>query len=49
MWLPMLAMGPMLVVAGFVISLVQSGETNAGTFGDLGAIVQGAQFLGEGL
>ena len=49
MWLPMLAMGPMLVAAGFVISLVQSGETNAGTFGDLGAIVQGTQFLGEGL
>lgn len=49
MWLPMLAMGPMLVVAGFVISLVQSGETNAGTFGDLGAIAQGTQFLGEGL
>lgn len=49
MWLPMLAMGPMLVVAGFVISLVQAGETNVGTFADLGAIVQGTQFLGEGL
>ncbi len=49
MWLPMVAMGPMLVVIGFVIALVQAGETNPGTFTDLGAIVQGTQFLGEGL
>lgn len=49
MWLPMIAMGPMVVAIGFVIALVQTGETNPGTFTDLGAIVQGTQFLGEGL
>lgn len=49
MWLPMIAMGPMLVVVGLVFAIAQSGETNPGTFSDLGAIVQGTQFLGQGL
>lgn len=49
MWVPMIAMGPMLVVIGLVVAIVQSGETNPGTFSDLGAIVQGTQFLGMGL
>jgi Na+/melibiose symporter-like transporter len=41
MWLPMLAMGPMVVIAGLVASFVQSGESDPGTFQDLGAWVQG--------
>ncbi len=49
MWVPMIAMGPMLVAAGLVFAIVQSGESNPGTFSDLGAIVQGTQFLGLGL
>ena len=49
MWMPMIAMGPMLVAAGFVVALVQSGESNPATFTDLGAIVQGTQFLGLAL
>jgi hypothetical protein len=49
MWLPMIAMGPMLVAVGLVFAIVQSGETDTGTFTDLGALVQGTQFLGEGL
>jgi hypothetical protein len=46
MWAPMLAMGPMVVVAGLVLSVVQSGETNPETVTDLAAWVQGGQFLG---
>lgn len=49
MWLPMIAMGPMLVAIGLVFAIVQTSETNPATFTDLGAIVQGTQFLGEGL
>jgi hypothetical protein len=49
MWVPMVLMGPMLVGAGLVLSIVQSNETSAATFQDLGAWVQGTQFLGEGL
>lgn len=49
MWAPMIAMGPMLVIAGLVISFVQAGESNPGTFSDLGAWVQGIQFLGEAM
>ncbi len=49
MWFPMLVMGPMLVAAGFVISIVWS--TNVGTETGVGAAAwtQGLQFLGEGL
>jgi hypothetical protein len=49
MWLPMIAMGPMVVVIGLGVAIAQSGETDAGTFSDLAAVVQGSQFLGEGL
>jgi hypothetical protein len=49
MWLPMIAMGSMLVAGGFGLALIQSGESAAVTFTDLGAIVQGTQFLGEAL
>jgi hypothetical protein len=49
MWLPMLVMGPMLVAAGVVTSIVWS--NNIGTRTGLGAAgwTQGLQFLGEGL
>lgn len=49
MWFPMLVMGPMLVAAGFVTSIVWS--NNIGTETGLGAAgwTQGLQFLGEGL
>jgi len=49
MWFPMVVMGPMLVTAGFVTSIVWS--TNIGTRTGLGAAgwTQGLQFLGEGL
>jgi len=49
MWGPMVLMGPMLVVAGLVLSIIQAGTGAAGDFADLGAWVQGLQFLGEGL
>lgn len=49
LWLPMVLMGPMLVGAGLVLSIVQSNETSAATAQDLGAWVQGTQFLGEAL
>jgi hypothetical protein len=49
MWFPMLVMGPMLVAAGVVTSIVWS--NNIGTRTGLGAAgwTQGLQFLGEGL
>ena len=49
MWFPMLVMGPMLVAAGVVTSVVWS--NNIGTRTGLGAAgwTQGMQFLGEGL
>ena len=50
LWLPMLAMGIMAVLAGFIVSLVQSGEvrTDPPFATELSAWVQGLQFLGEG-
>ena len=50
LWLPMLAMGIMAVLAGFIVSLVQTGEVRSdpGFATDLSAWVQGLQFLGEG-
>jgi hypothetical protein len=50
LWAPMLAMGPILVLTGLVLSIVQAHKTGSpGTFQTLGAWVQGTQFLGEGL
>ena len=48
LWAPMLAMGAMAVGAGLVLSFVQSGTANAVDARELGAWVQGLQFLGEG-
>ena len=49
MYAPMVAMGPMLVVAGLALSIAQAHRTgNPDTFVKLGAWVQGTQFLGEG-
>lgn len=49
LWAPMVAMGPMLVVTGLVLSIVQAQKTDSpDTFETLGAWVQGTQFLGEG-
>lgn len=49
LWAPMLAMGAMLVAAGFAVSVVQAGSDLGAGFVDLGAWAQGTQFLGEGL
>ena len=48
-WAPMLAMGVMLVAVGLVLAIVQAGTENTSEFSDLGAWVQGVQFLGEGM
>ncbi len=45
MWAPMLAMGAMAVGAGFVVSVVWSGDPGSQT---AAAWTQGLQFLGEG-
>lgn len=50
MWAPMLAMGAMAVLAGFVISLVWADRAASGdSVVALSAWTQGLQFLGEGL
>lgn len=49
MWFPMLAMGYMLVIAGFVLSLVWAGKVVDGTQQAAQAWTQGVQFLGEGM
>ena len=49
MWLPMLAMGYMLVMVGFGLSLVWAGKVDSGTQQAAQAWTQGGQFLGEGL
>jgi len=49
MYAPMLAMGLMAVALGLVLSLVQANTDSAETFLELGAWVQGSQFLGEAL
>lgn len=49
MWFPMLAMGYMLVVVGFVLSLVWAGKVDDGTQQAVQAWTQGLQFLGEGM
>ena len=50
MWAPMLAMGVMALLAGFVLSLVQTGTigTDPALATSQAAWVQGLQFLGEG-
>ena len=47
LWTPMLAMGVMAVGTGLVLSLIQSSTSDGEDFRDLGAWVQGTQFLGE--
>jgi hypothetical protein len=49
MWFPMLAMGPMLVVAGFVTSIIWSNNVGTASGVEASAWTQGLQFLGEGL
>lgn len=49
MWFPMLAMGFMALVAGLVLALVSSGETNPGSVASLFAWAQGTMFLGEAM
>ncbi len=50
MWQPMLAMGAMALLAGFVVSLVWASETpGTESFRQAGAWTQGLQFLGEGM
>lgn len=50
MYAPMLVMGAMLVPLGLVLSVVQSNRSgDPAGFSELGAWVQGTQFLGEGL
>lgn len=51
LWAPMLVMGYMLVVAGFVVALVWAGNVGSdpGTAVDASAWAQGTQFLGEAM
>lgn len=50
LWLPMLAMGAMALLAGFVVSLVWSGRVAGDPLQavHLSAVAQGLQFAGEG-
>jgi len=49
MWFPMLAMGFMIVMAGFFVSLIWAGGIDDGTQQAAQAWTQGLQFLGEGM
>jgi len=49
MWAPMLLMGVMAVVIGFILSLVWAGNVGTDTGLTASAWTQGLQFLGEGL
>jgi hypothetical protein len=49
MWKPMLVMGPMLVLAGLVLSLINTGADDPDTRQALSAWTQGTQFLGEAM
>jgi hypothetical protein len=49
MWKPMLLMGPMLVLAGLVLSLINTGVDDPDTRQALSAWTQGTQFLGEAM
>lgn len=47
LWFPMIAMGYMAVLVGFVLSLVWAGKVSDGTQQAVSAWTQGLQFLGE--
>ena len=49
MWFPMVVMGPMLLIAGVVTSVVWSNNVGTTTGVAASAWTQGLQFLGEGL
>jgi len=49
MWKPMLLMGPMLVLVGLVLSLINTGADDPDTRQALSAWTQGTQFLGEAM
>ena len=49
MWAPLVVMGPMLVAAGLVTSILQASADSAGDAVAYSAWTQGLQFLGEGL
>ena len=50
MWTPLLVMGPMVVAAGLVLSIVQANQTvGSADFQHLGAVAQGSSILGEAL
>ncbi len=49
MWKPMILMGPMLVVIGLVLSLINTGADDPETRQALAAWTQGTQFLGEAM
>jgi hypothetical protein len=49
MWKPMVVMGPMLVAAGLVLSIVNTGADDPDTRQALSAWTQGTQFLGEAM
>lgn len=49
MWKPMILMGPMLVLAGLVFSLVNTGADDPDTRQALTAWADGTQFLGEAM
>jgi len=49
MWRPMVLMGPMLVLAGLVLSLLATGADDPDTVQAFWAWTQGTQFLGEAM
>jgi hypothetical protein len=49
MWKPMILMGPMLVLVGLVLSLINTGADDPDTLQALSAWTQGTQFLGEAM
>ncbi len=49
MWFPLLTMGAMAVVVGFIVSLVWAGSIGTSTEVPAAAWTQGLQFLGEGM
>lgn len=49
MWFPMVVMGPMLVIAGVVTSIVWSNNVGTSTGVAAAGWTQGLQFLGEGM
>ena len=49
MWKPTILMGPMLVIAGLVLSFINAGADDSNTRQALSAWTQGTQFLGEAM